>query len=70
MDREDSAELHLGSSVDIATILQNNDTIPRSLVNDVRKFHELSVSSSSSSMAASLKAEGKSNFFCATSLPD
>ena len=63
---EDSAELHFGSSVDIATILQNNDTIPRSLVNDVRKFHELS----SSSTAASLKAEGKSNFFCATSLPD
>ena len=66
MDMEDSAELHFGSSVDIATILQNNDTIPRSLVNDVRKFHELS----SSSTAASLKAEGKSNFFCATSLPD
>ena len=59
MDREDSAELHLGSSVDIATILQNNDTIPRSLVNDVRKFHELG----SSGPAAALKAEGKSNFF-------
>ena len=59
MDR-DSAELHFGSSVDIATILWNNDTIPRSLVNDVRKFHELC---RSSSIPAALKAEGKSNFF-------
>ena len=55
----DSAELHFGSSVDIATILWNDDTIP-SLVNDVRKFHELCCRGG---IPAALKAEGKSNFF-------
>ena len=67
MDMKSALNLHFDSSVDIATIqAQNNDTIPRSLVNDVRN----SMNPAATAALQRKKQRAKAIFFCITSLPD